>query len=96
MTLPNKGWKNKSGTANRSCSCGSWKNHWINNSEKAWPSECSVWGCTNKATLGAHVINSEVSGERIVPVCDSCNKLSGEFTLGKATLVPAKKQTTCQ
>ena len=36
------GWKNKVGTADRACKCGSWKNHWIKFSDKAWPAKCSV------------------------------------------------------
>ena len=36
--MTNKGWKNKNGTSNRTCNCGSWKNHWINNSGEKWPS----------------------------------------------------------
>ena len=96
MEVPASGWKNKSGTGNRSCNCGTWKHHWINGSGKPWPNECSVLGCTNNATLGAHVINSSVSGEKIVPACDSCNKLSGEFTLkGGITLISANKSETC-
>ena len=83
MSITAMGWKNKKGTSNRSCKCGSWKQHWINNSGKAWPDKCSISGCDNKATLGAHIfnINCNVSGEYIVPACDSCNKLDGEFNL---------------
>ncbi len=96
-TITATGWKNKKGTGDRSCKCGSWKQHWINNSGKAWPDKCSVSGCNNVATLGAHIINSDVSGEYIVPACDSCNKLSSEFNLkGEITLVPANKQKTCE
>ena len=29
------GWKNKVGTAERACKCGSWKNHWIKFSGKS-------------------------------------------------------------
>ena len=89
-------WKNKNGTSNRSCNCGTWKNHWINNSGKSWPKECSVEGCSNTPTLGAHIINSSVSGEKIAPFCDSCNKLSGTFNLkGGITVVSANKSDTC-
>lgn len=96
MTITATGWKNKNGTSGRSCNCGTWRNHWINNSGKAWPTTCSVELCRNSATLGGHVINSEVSGERIVPLCDSCNKLTGTFKLkGGVTLVSANKQNTC-
>lgn len=97
MGVTKTGWKNKNGTSNRTCNCGSWKQHWINYSNKKWPSKCSVLGCTNAATLGAHIINSSVSGEYIVPACDSCNKLSSEFNLeDEITLVPANKQKTCE
>lgn len=90
-------WKNKNGTAIRACSCGTWKQHWLNFSEEEWPDSCSVSGCTNKPTLGAHVINSKVSGERIVPMCDSCNRRTDYFDLkGNVTLVSANKSNTCE
>lgn len=91
------GWKNKSGTGNRSCKCGSWEQHWINYSRKGWPDVCSVAGCNNAATLGAHIFNSNVHGEFIIPACASCNKLTGKFNLkAEATLVSANKQETCE
>ena len=96
MSLPNSGWKNKVGTGARTCKCGSWKQHWINFSDKPWPSECSVKGCSNKPTLGAHVINKDVEGERIVPMCDSCNKLTESFALkGSVICPPANTSITC-
>ena len=92
-----KNWKNKKGTGERACACGSWKNHWINFAKKSWPEECSVDGCTNAPTLGAHIINSKVSGEKIVPMCDSCNKIESEFDLKVGiTLVSANKKETCE
>lgn len=97
MSITANGWKNKEGTGTRSCKCGSWKNHWINNSGKAWPAKCSVASCNNAATLGAHIINPDVAGEYIVPACDSCNKLNVEFDLkGGITLISANKQKTCE
>lgn len=97
MELTANNWKNKKGTGGRSCKCGSWKQHWINNSGKSWPNKCSIEGCLNSATRGAHVINTNVSGERIVPACDSCNKLGYEFNLkGEVTLVSANKSATCE
>ena len=96
MGITAYGWKNKGGTGNRKCACGSWKNHWKNNSGKLWPSICSVVGCNSPATLGAHIINSAVRGERIVPACSSCNQLRNEFNLKDGvTLVSANKQETC-
>lgn len=89
-------WKNKKGTADRSCGCGSWKNHWINYSGNSWPSNCSVSGCTTSPELGAHVYNTSVEGEKIVPMCHSCNGLDGTFHLnGAVTLVRANKFETC-
>ena len=97
MGITADGWKNKKGTSNRSCKCGTWKQHWINNSLEPWPDKCSIKNCNNSATLGAHIINSKVEGEKIVPACDSCNKLSGEFSLkGGITLVSANKLKTCE
>ena len=91
------GWKNKVGTAERACKCGSWKNHWIKFSGKSWPSTCSVSGCNNKATVGAHVYNKNVSGEKIIPACDSCNKRADAFSLkAGVTLVSANKSETCE
>ena len=90
-------WKNKSGTSKRSCACGSGKQHWLNFSRKCWPDQCSVFGCTNIPTLGAHVINAAVDGERIVPMCDSCNKMVDSFDLKiGVTLVKANKNETCE
>lgn len=97
MSIPATGWKNKNGTAERSCNCGSWKKHWINGSKKPWPSECSISGCSNAAVLGAHIINSDVSGEYIVPACNACNNRSDSFNLkGGITLISANKQETCE
>lgn len=97
MSIPATNWKNKAGTANRSCSCSTWKNHWMRCTKKSWPAKCSVQSCNNTATLGGHVFHPQVTGERIVPMCDSCNKLSGEFTLKGETSVPsANKAITCE
>ena len=92
-----KNWKNKNGTGERTCACGTWKQHWLNYSNRKWPSSCSVSGCTNQPTLGAHIINSSVSGEKIVPMCVSCNNKTGFFDL-KSTeiLVDANKSKTCE
>jgi len=96
MSIPASGWSNKGGTSARSCNCGTWKQHWINFAKKQWPATCSVQGCSNAPTLGAHVINKSVTGERIVPMCDSCNGLSSTFTLKGSISVPsANTAETC-
>lgn len=97
VVLTNLNWKNKSGTGERSCACGSWKKHWINFSGESWPNQCSVSGCTNAPTLGGHVINAAVNGEWIVPMCDSCNKKNAPFNIEVGiTLVKANKSETCE
>lgn len=96
MSIPASGWSNKGGTSVRSCKCGTWKQHWINYAKKQWPTTCSVQGCSNAPTLGAHVINTSVTGERIIPMCDACNGLSNAFTLKGSISVPsANTAQTC-
>lgn len=96
MNLPVDYWSNKRGTSNRSCSCGSWAQHWVNYSNRTWPPGCSVAGCFGRASVGGHVINSLASGEYIVPLCDSCNARSDTFSLsGGVFCVSANKSETC-
>jgi hypothetical protein len=95
MTVSCDGWKNKNGTAGRTCSCGTWKNHWLNLTEKTWPETCSVAGCAAVPTLGAHVYHADVTGECIVPMCDACNKKSEEFSLKGGTSIPAANKASC-
>lgn len=97
MSVTTSGWANKGGTGKRSCNCGSWKQHWLNDSKQQWPKKCFVTGCSAAPVLGAHIYNSGVSGEYIAPFCDSCNKLSNKFSLkNEVTIVSANKQKTCQ
>lgn len=97
MNIPATDWKNKKGTSLRDCSCGTWSKHWIKYAKKAWPSVCSVYKCNNVPTLGAHIINSSVTGERIVPMCSSCNGLDETFTLkGGITVTSASPAETCE
>ena len=96
MTIPTTGWANKNGTAERSCKCGTWKNHWVNFANEKWPLTCSVNGCSTSPTLGAHVYHSNVQGERIVPMCNSCNGRSDTFSLKEGITKPkANKSETC-
>ena len=105
MGLPNNGWTNKDGTGKRSpeCkTCGPWKDHWCNHTGKDWPDTCSVKDCYNDAEVGAHIINSNVVGERIAPFCKPCNNkgketeltLKGETSLSKAVQNTAKCKKT--
>jgi hypothetical protein len=99
MGISTTGWSNKNGTKDRTCTCGTWKNHWVNHNhgKVAWPQACSVAGCWEEATLGAHVIHPEVQGERIVPMCTGCNSLTGRFSLKEKIYVPsANPALTCR
>lgn len=90
------GWKNKKGTGDRTCRCGSWKQHWLNYSHHPWPKYCSVRGCFNAPTLGAHVINPRIAGEMIIPMCDACNRKSESFDLVPTVEpVSANQASTC-
>lgn len=96
MSLPGSGWKNKSGTSVRNCNCGSWKQHWINFAKEKWPNSCRVSGCNSPATLGSHVYHPNVAGERIAPMYNPCNKLSGTFSFKPSTTLPsANTSETC-
>lgn len=94
MSLPLDGWKNKRGTEDRNCQCGSWKNHWLKFSGKSWPGKCATSGCNNAVKLEVHIYktSSHVTGKYIVPACDSCDKRTNRFNLKiSAILVPANK-----
>ena len=95
MSVSCDGWANKNGTAARTCSCGSWKKHWLNEAKQAWPDTCSVEGCSSAPVLGAHVYHADIDGERIIPVCDSCNKLSSKFSLKGGIMIPSANKNTC-
>lgn len=93
MNFPLNGWKNKNGTSEHSCSCGSWKNHWINNSGKTWPIFCSASDCMQIAEVGAHVINYSLRDEWIIPLCKGCNQRTDAFSISAyATPVSANKE----
>lgn len=96
MTFPCSGWKNKVGTIDGICPCGTWKNHWLQSSDKPWPVYCSVYGCVHSPSIGAHVFNPLVSDQQIVPMCTSCNGLDFIFNINAdVTPVSASKSKTC-
>lgn len=97
MELPAVGWRNKKGTAERSpvCTCGSWKNHWLNITNTDWPITCSVDGCNNAATDGAHIFHTDIPNERIVPLCNSCNQSADFINLKGGIKVSSANQEHC-
>ena len=85
-----KEWSNMRNTSERTCSCGSWKDHWKNYSGHRWPATCSVEGCFAEPVLGAHVKRDNDASGYIVPMCDSCNKKSEHFAL-KSSVIPVRE-----
>jgi hypothetical protein len=80
-------WKNIAGTANRKPREGyeTWLDFHEQNSGKK-SKTCKVKGCTNKATIGAHVRKVKLRKNQdrswyIVPLCKSCNQSKDEFEL---------------
>lgn len=53
--------------------------------EKSLTFQCSRFKCKNAAKVGAHIQKSRISDCRwyIVPLCNKCNKLCGEFPVCK-------------
>jgi hypothetical protein len=98
MSAPATGWMNKVGTGRRDpCRCRTWAQHWANYGGGSWPSLCSVALCNRSPTLGAHIVNPDVGGEMIVPMCDACNAAMGVMTLRSGTIiVSANKALTCE
>lgn len=89
--------KNRRGTGNNRCYCGSWLRHWVRFSKKR-AGNCKALGCYNTATEGAHVnkVNSVDSKWYIVPFCVGHNQTSGNINLKPYTkLVSANVRQTC-
>ena len=95
--------KNEAGTAQRpKCSCGTWIDHWKKYSKKS-PGQCSVAGCNNDATDGAHVTRPAANNEDykthsyLVPMCRDHNVKHGETFTSKpnCTFVWANVSETC-
>lgn len=95
--------KNEVGTSKRPiCTCGSWIDHWKKFSNKP-AGKCAVNGCSNDATVGAHITRPNAKNEDykthsyIVPMCSEHNGKHGEkFTSRKnCTFVWANVSQTC-
>ena len=89
-------YKNKNGTGERTCKCGSWKQHWINYSSYSWPSSCQVSGCNDPASVGAHLRRLSDNKEFIAPLCSACNNRTDNFYLkSDSMIVSADRGKTC-
>lgn len=89
--------RNIRGTSWRSCSCGSWIEHYYN-ATGSRRQICGAYGCGKPAQVGAHVHKIVGRGradwrEYIVPFCHACNMTSDEIDLKVGViLVPANTQ----
>ena len=89
---------NIDGTSDNSCSCGSWLDHWKNDSRQSIPTYCSEKNCTKKPEVGAHVQkdNSYDKDWYIVPLCSEHNKKATSLeVVDSVVLVSANKSQTC-
>lgn len=89
---------NINGTSSNTCRCGSWKQHWINQSGERWPAYCSVIGCMERASVGAHV--QKIRGSQswyIIPLCTHHNNQFGQDAeVSEYTrFISANKSDTC-
>jgi len=89
-------WQNVTGSGNDHCSCGSWKEHWMNFSNESWPNRCRVSGCLSAAVYGIHIKTSSKSGEYIIPGCSECNKKEDLFLIRDTKLVSTRLDNTCK
>lgn len=83
-------WENAEGTSTQLDSrCGSWKQHYINVTQKPFPAQCSCLDCYSPAHDVCHVINKALSGNKlyIVPLCSRCNHRQGTFALYPGTVL---------
>lgn len=91
--------KNLNYTSHKRCKCGSWIQHWHNFSGRV-ATQCKAKGCSNDATVGAHVIkvNSTDKYHYIIPFCHPHNKNDNtEIEInGKEYLVSANVSLTCK
>jgi hypothetical protein len=91
--------RNLKSTSGRACACGSWIQHWRNETGSK-RQLCAALGCTRDAIHGAHVYlldNRHDWSWWIVPLCASCNHWRNDREMYidcRVELVPANTQIT--
>ena len=91
---------NLRGTSWKSCWCGSWFGHYWNFSG-VMRETCARLGCSNAASVGAHVRLADRRSSRrtyIVPLCSACNHWRNDeamFIDSRTALVSANVSLTC-
>lgn len=91
---------NINGTSDKTCSCGSWLDHWKNFSGQSVPTYCPESSCTQKPEVGAHVQKDSSSDKSwyIVPLCKTHNgETNKSLTISdNINLVSANVSETCE
>jgi hypothetical protein len=88
------------GTAERSCKCGTWLNHWKKLS-KSTAIFCSVQGCARPSEVGGHVRKDGLLGlidphSYIIPLCKNHNnQVNVSLEVGFPPMVGANVENTC-
>jgi hypothetical protein len=96
VTISANGWANKENSEDKTCACLTWQKHWVKYSQKKWPEQCSVAGCTNKASVAAHIHHPQVAGEKVIPMCIKCTIKPTSFSIkGGIALVSANRTDGC-
>ena len=74
--------KNINGTTGRRCNCGSWLQHWRNNSGQT-ATQCRALGCSRTDLVGAQVQKNVIYDNKwyIVPLCKYHNQQGGSIEL---------------
>lgn len=83
--------KNINGTSDsKAYGYDSWKDFWIAKSGQLWPYYCVVYGCMERAVLGAHVkkVGSNDNSWYIIPACSHHNNdKDAEFDVPESMMV---------
>lgn len=90
--------KNRNGTSDTKCKCGSLLDHWKKFSNTT-VTYCSEKACTGKELLGAHVQKADSSDQKwyIIPLCNTHNQSTKELEVVDSTVfVSANKKETCE
>lgn len=100
--------RNRKGTAELTCDCGSWLEHWrsqaiTTTAETLYDPLCAALTCSHKAEVGAHVNKTDELGRVvdqsvfIIPLCSKCNAATDTFEAKPGTkIVSANKAKTCE
>jgi hypothetical protein len=88
--------KNAVGTANETCKCATWLDHWKKFSGQTPPTYCVVDKCYHTDLVGAHVKVVGWNTVYILPLCKEHNQSTETMSVPDGwKLVPANKKETC-